>query len=295
MKFAYILPVVALAFASGGVAAAFADQSPATSQPMNPSTLETLRSDLLRFDDGGAKARAAVDQAVKAGRPDLLLLALTNHHYDVRIHAIEALGQCPVADQVCVLDSALSNPKLWTPEAKVGELIASQQRLITAMSATIQTILGQPKPQPELLDPVVREQLRTELKAALVKRLKADAERWDDGGRTARAACDTAVKLQSPDVLLTAFNNRLYDVKIHSLNCLAQLDRAEQVAALNRILGNDALWVKEKKIGELIVSQEQFALKVRALAAKILQKDLQAVDLFEASSRNRLAADLAGK
>lgn len=295
MKATHILTIATVATALAAAVAVLGAE-PAALQTMDPNALEALRADLLRTDDGGTKARAAADQAAQAGRGDLLLLGLTNRLYDVRVHSVKRLGDCALADQVVVLNAALTAPALWVREQKIGELIVSQEQFARATAAVIQAILKQPNTTaPDLLDAAVRERLAGELRATLSARLKADALKWDDGGTAARAACDLAVKSQDASVLISAVGNRLYDIKRYSVQCLPKLDRSQQTAALQHILRDEPVWVRERKIGELIVSQERFASDVQALLASLLKQDLQNADLFSASARASLAAQLTAK
>ena len=295
MNTTFIIAVVALASAVGGMATALGSDASASSQPMDSVMLETLGSDLVRPEDGGIKARAAADQAVKIGRPDLLLLGLKNRLYDVRIYSVEALSRCSVYDQVFVLNQALKDRLLWVREAKVGELIVSQERFLNAMRSVIQKMLDQPKSDANLLDPQVRERLASELRSVLVAKVRQDMARFDDGGQAARSACDAAVKLQDVDLLLGGVTNRLYDAKLHCVKSLARFGRPQQLAALSQILRDETLWVKEQKVGELIVSQERFAAEIQSMSAKLLQQDLHGVDLFDAKARSRVSAELASK
>ena len=288
--------MIATVSAALAVAMAVSGAEPDAPQPVDSNTLELLRNDLLRSDDGGTKARAAADQAAQAGRGDLLLLGVTNCLHDVRIHSLKLLRGCALADQVMVLNAALTTPALWLREQKIGELIVSQEQVASTTAAVIHAILKQPdSAASDLLDPAVRERLAGELRAALSARLKTDALKWDDGGTAARAACDLAVKFQDVSVLIAAVGNPLFDVKRYAVQHLPKLDRAQQVAALQHILRDEPLWVRERKIGELIVSQERFASDIRTLLASLLKRDLQNADLFSANTRTGLAAQLSAK
>jgi len=115
----------------------------------------------------------------------------------------------------------------------------------------------------------------------------------NDGGVKARKACDFGIKIHNAEILNIIATNSNPDVRFYCLDSLTTADYSLSTSIVTNILKTDYIWIKQRKIGELICGQIVYNEKMCNLLAKLFNKPGFNIDLFDKINRDKLIDDLS--
>lgn len=113
-----------------------------------------------------------------------------------------------------------------------------------------------------------------------------------EGGSSSNVAISIALKGEKADVLVFAMNNPSWTRKSEAVEAVGKLPAVKRDSALLEILSEKELWAKRVKGGRGQIMQSNFEERMKKVLATRLGPDVMQADLFDATVRGKLVANL---